>query len=243
MPDDPAVALLQCDRTNARRVGEACVDNEPLDLERCARLDRMAVADRNDSIGRAVIPGGRRRHVHRRRGLVRLQHAAGRAAVGPRQDDLHLARVEADVVGEVPIAGHRGPGRHLAVEDLFANGARPRPRLGIGRQRHAEVVLGVALEALALEDLGDLVLEENVGRDGLVRIRRGRAEHDAATSAAVPKVIHAATRWAIQTILTLPASETGSENTENVQDEATKSRRTRDLLDSSCLVPSVASLN
>ena len=126
----------------------------------------------------AVLPGFGRRDGNGRRAFLHFRHAARPATVHPGDEQIDLARGEADVVGEASMAAHRLPRWHPALEDLLANRARPRPRFAVRRQRHREVLLRVALKALALQDLHDLALEHDVRRDRDVRGCRARAEEE-----------------------------------------------------------------
>ena len=77
---------------------------------------------------------------------------------------------QAHVVREVAVAADRAPRRHAPLENLFLDRHRPRPRFLVGRERHRHVAVGVALEALPLEDLRDLAVEDDVGRDRTCRV-------------------------------------------------------------------------
>ena len=85
----------------------------------------------------------------------RVSQPFGHPAVNPGNEEFEFARREADVVRECAVAALGRPWRHAARERLFLDGFCPRARLRVGAERHRHLSLGVALQALPLEQRGD----------------------------------------------------------------------------------------
>ena len=95
----------------------------------CRQLERLRHLD--DDVGLDVPAGGER---ERRRGVGFV--ARRRAAIGPRVQRRDLAIDQASLVGEVADARIGEPWRHLPARDRGLDGARPRPGLLVGEERH-----------------------------------------------------------------------------------------------------------
>ena len=107
--------------------------------------------------------------------------ALRRAGVDPTRDGVDLGLGQRPVVLE-GLDAHRlvdVPGRHLPGLDAVPDGARPRPRVGVGLQRHRrDVARPVAVLALGPEDRGHV---PGVGGGGVgLGGRHGRHQHQAA---------------------------------------------------------------
>ena len=183
---DASIALLQREGATHDGPRETGRHHKPFDLEGSAGRDRLARSNRHTTSGSPRSQDGAGATNTGGSDSSALGTPLGCTAVGPREDDLHLARAQTEIVREAAVAAHSRPRRHAPFEHFLANRACPRPRVGIARQRNAEIVLGVTLKALPLEDLRDLVLEDDVGRDRLVRIGRRREPRIAATRTAAP---------------------------------------------------------
>ena len=160
-----SIGRIQLQRAQPPGLLESGRDFEVIDAIRRIRGDLDVVGELHGFVRRSELPVVERRNEHRLLVFVHEQHAARRAAVGPRQNQADLTAGEADVVREVTVAARRAPRRHPLLEDLFLDRNRPRARFLVRRQRHAEVAVGVALKTLALENFRDLAIEDDLGRD------------------------------------------------------------------------------
>ena len=120
---------------------------------------------------------------HFRRGHV-LRVALRRAGVDPLHDRLDLLVVERAIVLEALHADGvvDRPGRHRVVADASLDRLRPRPRLGVGDERHRRDRVGpVAGFALLLEDRRDVLGERwRIGGRRLCAGHGGARQHRAA---------------------------------------------------------------
>ncbi len=125
---------------------------------RVGRLGRVAWRDR--FFGRAGQS--------RRRRTLRYERSR-RAAVNPGCDKRDLERREGRIVREIPVPADGVPHRHAARQDLMLDRARPRPRLGVGGQRHRRAAaVAVTRHAPRADDGRDFAVPRDGGRNALV---------------------------------------------------------------------------
>ena len=76
-----------------------------------------------------------------------------------------------------PYPGNRRPGRHVAGDDLGADLPALQPGLLVGHERKRRPVLDVTHHAVRVQDPDDLAIEQDGGRQRLVREHRARPAH------------------------------------------------------------------
>jgi hypothetical protein len=157
-PRDPDVVI------QVGRDGDVGVRHGPVgrDLERLDHLE--------DQIRLAHRPAFREGRDFRQIGAI----AFWRTAVDPRGDRGNLGIGQARIVGELADVRVGAPRRHLSRHNLLLDGARPRPGIIVGNERHRRDRAGtMALDAAVVQNRGDVFGES--GRRGNNQRRRYKA--------------------------------------------------------------------
>ena len=154
-------------RTMGSELGGTVMDSSVRDDIRLAQLPR-AGADRGAHRGRRLAADGNVQE--RAAGVARAQ------PFHPRDQELLFAQRQPVVVGELAVAGHGRPRRHVPPQHLGSHRQPLDPGLLVGGQRERQPALVVARHAAPLQQADDLAIEQHRGGDGPVRLPRSRHE-------------------------------------------------------------------
>ena len=151
-----AIAGPGFDRLQPLRLGESGRDVEVLGTGSCpAPGPRSPRAARTPDRACRCPAVGEIRARRQIRGV-----ALRRAARDPAGDEVFLRGRQPPLVDERAVRRVGVPRRHAALGDAPADGLRPRPRLGVGQERHRREFAGpVAARAVGVENRRDVLRE------------------------------------------------------------------------------------
>ena len=127
------IAALDLSGLNVFVFGEFRVDDEVLIIDRAVGGDAVLFRQREDDIGLADGPAffaelrGRRQIF----GVALLC-----SLIHPLDERINILLRQSAIIYKLPVFGVRVPGRHLSVDDDFANQFSPRPHLFIVEECH-----------------------------------------------------------------------------------------------------------